>query len=344
MTQGAKLKLKTSPGTVLPGSAPARSVSAERPGPALPDLSSAALVAAKDQRSLWGNAWRQFRKHKLAMAGLVLFSFMLLATFVGSPLYPQEIDEIDFSVSGAGLSSAHPFGTDSLGRDLLARMLWGGRISLAVGLIAALVAILVGTAIGAIAGFFGGTADTILMRFTDLFISLPQVPLLLVISFLYRDAFYGLFQDRTGSGVLGIFVLIVVVIGLLSWMPTSRLVRASFLSTKEKEFVEAAESMGATRTSRIFRHILPNVMSPIIVAATLGVGAAIITESALSFLGLGFPSDVPTWGSMLLEAKDRLEFAPHEALFPGMMIFLTVLSINYIGDGLRDALDPRKTL
>jgi peptide/nickel transport system permease protein len=301
------------------------------------------LISAKQQRSLWGNAWRQFRKHRLAMAGLVVFIFMIVATFVGTAVYPLDMETIDFSVSGAGISAEHPFGTDSLGRDILARILWGGRISLAVGIIAALVAICVGTAIGATAGFIGGSADTLLMRLTDLFISLPQVPLLLVISFLYKDAFYDFFQRRGGSGVTGIFLLIVLVIGLLTWMPTARLVRASFLSTKEKEFVEAAESIGASRLSQMFRHILPNVMSPIIVAATLAVGAAIITESALSFLGLGFPSDVPTWGSMLYDAKDRFEIAPHEAIFPGMMIFLTVLSINYIGDGLRDALDPRKT-
>ena len=298
----------------------------------------------REQRSLWGNAWRQFRRHKLAMFGLVVFAVMLIATFIGSPLYPQEIDTIDFSVSGGSLTWQHPFGTDSLGRDLLARILWGGRISLAVGIIAALVAIVVGTTIGAVAGFFGGAADTVLMRLTDLFISLPQIPLLLVISFLYKQEFYDLFERRFGSGVLGIFVLIVFVIGILNWMPTARLVRASFLSTREKEFIEAARSIGATRLSQMFKHILPNVVSPIIVAATLGIGAAIITESALSFLGLGFPSDIPTWGSMLFEAKDRFSIAPQEALFPGLMIFLTVLAINYIGDGLRDALDPRKSL
>jgi peptide/nickel transport system permease protein len=343
MTQGVDINLRTPPGAALhPASAsqPATTVAVGSPLHEMP----IGELRVKKQRSLWGDAWRQFRKHKLAMAGLVLFIFMLFATFVGSPLYPQEIDDIDFSVSGAGITLEHPFGTDSLGRDMLARMLWGGRISLAVGIIAALVAILLGTAIGSLAGFFGGLRDTLLMRLTDLFISLPQVPLLLVISFLYKQFFYDFFQDRTGSGVTGIFVLIVLVIGLLNWMPTSRLVRASFLSTKEKEFVEAAEAMGASRASQMFRHILPNVMSPIIVAATLGVGAAIITESALSFLGLGFPSDIPTWGSMLYEAKDRFEIAPHEAIFPGTMIFLTVLSINYIGDGLRDALDPRKTL
>jgi peptide/nickel transport system permease protein len=341
MTQGVEANL---------GSPSARSVAGQSQpsSPAVPDFALPGLptvdLRVKKQRSLWGNAWRQFRKHKLAMAGLVVFIFMVLATFVGSALYPLEIDTIDFSVSSTTMSAAHPFGTDSLGRDILARMLWGGRISLAVGIVAALVAILLGTTIGAIAGFFGGVADTLLMRLTDLFISLPQIPLLLVISFLYKQAFYDFFEDRTGSGITGIFVLIVMVIGVLSWMPTSRLVRASFLATKEKEFIEAAEAIGASRGSLMFKHILPNVMSPIIVAATLGVGAAIITESALSFLGLGFPSDVPTWGSMLYDAKDRFEFAPHEAIFPGMMIFLTVLSINYIGDGLRDALDPRKTL
>ena len=342
MTHGVDIDLTTAPGAGLSKGNATQTASAQVPAYALPELPIVDL-RVKEQRSLWGDAWRQFRKHKMAMAGLVLFVFMLLATFVGSSLYAQEIDEIDFSVSGSGMSWEHPFGTDSLGRDILARMLWGGRISLAVGIIAALVAILLGTAIGATAGFFGNLADTLLMRLTDLFISLPQVPLLLVISFLYKQAFYDYFQDRTGSGVTGIFVLIVMVIGILNWMPTARLVRASFLSMKQKEFVEAAEAMGSSRSSQMFRHILPNVLSPIIVAATLGVGAAIITESALSFLGLGFPSDIPTWGSMLYEAKDRFEIAPHEAIFPGTMIFLTVLSINYIGDGLRDALDPRKT-
>jgi len=330
MTQSVDIDLKAAPGGALAtGGATQPTVigvpDRRRTGLPVGDLRS------KEQRSLWGDAWRQFRKHKLAMAGLMLFIFMLLATFIGSRLYPQEIDAIDFSVSGSGISWEHPFGTDSLGRDILARMLWGGRISLAVGIIAALVAILLGTAIGAIAGFFGGITDTLLMRLTDLFISLPQVPLLLVISFLYKQSFYDFFQRRTGSGVTGIFLLIVLVIGLLNWMPTTRLVRASYLSTKQKEFVEAAEAMGSSRASQMFRHILPNVMSPIIVAATLGVGAAIITESALSFLGLGFPSDIPTWGSMLYEAKDRFEIAPHEAIFPGTMIFLTVLACNAIG-------------
>jgi peptide/nickel transport system permease protein len=301
------------------------------------------LLRVKPQRSLWGNAWRQFRRHRMAMVGTVVIAIIILACYVGSALYPVAIDDIDFSVSGGALTLQHPMGADSLGRDVLARILWGGRISLAVGFVAALVAITLGTAIGALAGFFGGFVDTALMRVTDLFISLPQVPLLLVISFLYKQSFYDYFDRKFNNGILGIFVLIVLVIGILNWMTTARLVRAGFLSLREKEFVEAARSIGAGQFSLMMKHILPNTMSPIIVAATLGVGAAIITESALSFLGLGFPSDVPTWGSMLYDAKDRFEIAPHEALFPGIMIFLTVLSINYIGDGLRDALDPRKT-
>ena len=306
-------------------------------------LAGAGALQLRQQRSLWGNAWRQFRRHKLAMAGMVVLILMILATFVGTAVYPLEIDELDFTITSGAPSLAHPFGTDPLGQDILARVLWGGRISIAVGLFAATVAITLGTTVGALAGFFGGKVDTVLMRVTDLFISLPQLPLLLVVTFLYRQSFFTFFEDRFGDGVLGIFVLIVLVIAVLNWMPTARLVRASFLSAKEKEFIEAARAIGAQRASLIFKHILPNVMSPIIVAATLGVGAAIITESALSFLGLGFPSDVPTWGSMLFDAKDRIDFAAHEALFPGVMIFLTVLAINYVGDGLRDALDPRKT-
>ena len=295
------------------------------------------------QRSLWNNAWRQFRRHRLAMAGLVLLSIFFIACFVGSLVYPVSYEETNVVLGSVGPSLAHPFGTDDLGRDLLARVLWGGRVSLGVGLVAASVAITLGTTIGAIAGFFGGPTDSFLMRFTDMFISLPVLPLLLMISFLFKESFATYFEDQFGSRNLGIFVLIVTVIGALSWMPTARLVRASFLSMKEKEFIEAARSIGATRSALISKHILPNVMSPIIVAATLGVGAAIIFESTLSFLGLGFPSDIPTWGAMLQDVRNRIEISPHEAFFPGMAVFLTVLSINYIGDGLRDALDPRKT-
>lgn len=307
-------------------------------GPTLRDAQ-----AARQYRSLWGNAWRQFKMHRLAMMGLVVLICITVACFAGALVYPRAIDDIDFMRVDAPPSLSYPFGTDALGQDILARILWGGRISLSVGLLSALVAISLGTLIGALAGFYGGKIDGFLMRFTDLFICLPQLPLLLLISFLYRDQVYQWADERFGNGNIGIFLLIVSVIAFLNWMSTARLVRAEFLRLKEKEFVEAARSIGAKRSVLMMKHILPNVFSQVIVAATLAVGAAIITESTLSFLGLGFPSDVPTWGRMLFEAKDFFQFYPHEALLPGMLIFLTVLSINYIGDGLRDALDPRKT-
>jgi len=297
----------------------------------------------RPQRSLWGNAWRQFTHHKLAMFGLIVFSLFTIVAFTGPYIWPEEVNAPFAFNTGEGPSISHPMGTDSLGQDIFARILYGGRISISVGLVAAFVAITLGTLIGAVAGYFGGFLDSLLMRITDLFISLPQLPLLLLITFLFKDSFQNKSEEITGSRNFGVFFLIVLVIGLLAWMPTARLVRASFFSVKEKEFVEAARSIGANTSILMFRHILPNTLSPIIVAATLEVGAAIITESALSFLGLGFPSDVPTWGAMLLGANNYLQIYPHEAIFPGTLIFLTVLAINYVGDGLRDALDPRKT-
>jgi len=289
--------------------------------------------------SLTAEAWRRFRRHRLAVLGAVILMFMVVAVLVGPLVYRVPIDEIDFKAKLKGPSWAHPLGTDDLGQDVLARMLYGGRISLAVGLSAMLIAIIAGTAVGALAGFMGGSADHVLMRVTDLFLSLPGLPLLLLIVYLFRDAL----KKALGPEV-GVFVLIVAVIGGLRWMPVARLVRAQFLSLREKEFVEAARGLGAPPLRQMLRHILPNSVGPVIVAGTIDVAAAIIAESSLSFLGLGFPPDIPTWGRILFDAKDNLDFAPHWALFPGTAIFLTVLSINYIGDGLRDALDPRKVL
>ncbi|MDQ3044334.1 MAG: ABC transporter permease [Chloroflexota bacterium] len=328
------------PGAVSVGRSGGVLVTGEAPLRAEPGLTD---LHFKKQRSLWGNAWRQFRRHRLAMAGVTILVVFFIGTYAGSVIYAEPINAPFAYDTGATPSLQNPMGVDSLGQDIFARILYGGRISLAVGLVAATVAITLGTLVGALAGFFGGFLDSLLMRITDMFISLPQLPLLLLITFLFKDTVVRFFDRHFGTGNFGVFFIIVAVIGALTWMPTARLVRASFLSVKEKEFVEAARSIGATRPSLIFRHILPNVISPIIVAATLAVGAAIITESALSFLGLGFPSDVPTWGAMLFNAKDYIELYPHEALFPGTMIFLTVLAINYVGDGLRDALDPRKT-
>ena len=292
----------------------------------------------RPSRSLWSDAWRQFRRHRLAMFGVVVFAILLVATLIGPFVYRASSDAIDYSQGLLGPSLAHPFGTDDLGRDLLARVLLGGRVSMAVGVFAVLIAITLGTTVGAVAGFFGGRVDSLLMRVTDIFLALPVLPLLLMVTYLFRDPLKRVFGPE-----LDIFLLIVGVIGALNWMALARLVRAGFLSIKQKEFVEAARCVGASNRRLMANHILPNTLSAVIVAATVGVGQAIITESALSFLGLGFPPDMPTWGRLLYDAQNFLDLAPHWAIFPGLMIFLIVLSINYIGDGLRDALDPRKT-
>ena len=294
---------------------------------------------AKKLVSPWGEAWRRFRRHKLAVAGTVILAIIALGVLVGPWIYPVPINDIDFGARLKGPMLGHPFGTDDLGQDLLARMLYGGRISLAVGLAAMLIAVVIGTIVGAIAGISRGSVDAALMWLTDLFLSLPQLPLLLLIIYLFRDALKSIVGVEAG-----IFIMIVIVIGGFRWMPVARLVRAQFLSLREKEFVEAARALGVSQTRLVARHILPNSLGPVIIAGTIDVAVAIIAESTLSFLGLGFPPDIPTWGRILYDAKDYLDVAPHWALFPGMAIFLTVLSINYIGDGLRDALDPRRVM
>ena len=297
------------------------------------------VAARRPPESLAGETWRRFRRHRLATFGAAMLGVMVLAVVVGPSIYRVPIDEIDFKAKLKTPSWAHPLGTDDLGQDLLARMLYGGRISLAVGVAAMLIAITVGTAVGAVSGQAGGLLDNALMRVTDLFLALPQLPLLLLVIYLFRDSL----RKALGPEA-GVFVMVVVVIGGLRWMPVARLVRAQFLSLREKEFVEAARGLGARPLRQIVRHILPNALGPVIVAGSLDVAAAILTESTLSFLGLGFPPDIPTWGNILREAKDNLDFAPHWAIFPGTAIFLAVLSINYLGYGLRDALDPRKVL
>jgi len=275
----------------------------------------------------------------MALLSLVLLVAMVLAVVLGPLVWTLAINDIDFSARTAPPSLAHPLGTDDLGQDILARVLYGGRISLAVGLAAMAMAIVVGVLVGALAGMSRGAVDTALMWLTDLFLSLPQLPLLLLVIYLFRDRLKTTFGPE-----VGVFILIVLVIGGFRWMPVARLVRAQFLSLREKEFVEAARALGASRRRQVLRHILPNALGPVIVAGTIDVAAAIIAESTLSFLGLGFPPDIPTWGRILFDSKDYLDIAPHWALFPGLAIFLTVLTINFVGDGLRDALDPRRVL
>jgi peptide/nickel transport system permease protein len=283
--------------------------------------------------------WRRFRRHTLAVTGAIVLLILVSGVLLGPYVWPVAINDIDFAAKLQGPSLAHPLGTDDLGQDLLARMMYGGRISLAVGFAAMLVALTVGVLIGSVAGMSSGWVDAALMWLTDLFLALPTLPLLLLVMYLFRDSMKKILGVEGGA-----FVLIVVVIGGLRWMPVARLVRAQFLSLREKEFVEAARALGASKVRQVVQHILPNALGPVIVVGTIDVAAAIIFESTLSFLGLGFPSDVPTWGSMLRDAKDYLDIAAHWALFPGGAIFLTVLAINFIGDGLRDAFDPRRVL
>jgi peptide/nickel transport system permease protein len=303
------------------------------------DALAAATAQGAPPSSLGREAWRRFRRHRLALAGGLILGVILLGVALGPFLWRVPINDIDFSARLAGASWRHPFGTDDLGQDLLARMLYGGRISMAVGFAAMLIAVVVGTLVGAVAGMSRGLIDTALVWLIDLFLSLPQLPLLLLIIYLFRDRLTAL----VGTEV-GVFLMVVVVIGGFRWMQVARLVRAQFLTLREREFVEAARALGASPLRQVLRHILPNAIGPVIVAGTVDIAAAIIAESTLSFLGLGFPPDIPTWGRLLYDAKDYLDIAPHWVLIPGAAIFLTVLSINYVGDGLRDALDPRKVM
>lgn len=286
-------------------------------------------------RSQWRDVWDQFKSHKGAMIGAMLFIFIVAAVYLGPYLWTIDPTQIDIRARNQGPSWAHPFGTDQLGRDIMARMMSGGQTSVSVGITAMLLALFLGSFIGVVAGFFK-RLDGPLMRLTDLFLALPLLPLLLVMMLLFREPLSAAFGLERG-----IFILIVCAIGITSWMPTARIVRGDVLAIKEREFVLAARSIGTSNTKIITRHILPNVLSPIMVSATLGIATAIITESALSFLGLGFPPDFPTWGRLLFDGVDYLQQYPERVFWPGLAISLTVLSVNYLGDGLRDALDPR---
>ena len=298
-------------------------------------------------RTQWWDVWDQFKTHKGAVIGLGFLIFITLFVLIGPWLWTIEAGKLDVrnkdlrpfytGLLGTDVkwSWAHPLGSDNLGRDVMANLMAGGRISLAVGWTAMLLALVLGTLIGVLAGYFK-RIDGLLMRFTDLFLALPLLPLLLVMMLLFREELRGRFGPETG-----IFILIVAGIGITSWMHTARIVRGDVLALKEREFVLAARSIGTPSRRMITRHLLPNVMSPIMVSATLGLASAIITESALSFLGLGFPSDFPTWGKLLFDSVERMTDFPERVVWPGLCISLTVLAVNYIGDGLRDALDPR---
>ncbi|MFN3260471.1 MAG: ABC transporter permease [Pikeienuella sp.] len=300
------------------------------------DATAAAAAAAPTaHRSLWGDVWRQFRAHRGAMIGAGVFGFILLAVIFGPMLWTIDPGTTNLRARNMPMSWAHPFGTDNVGRDMLAQVLAGGRVSLAVGITAMAVSMLIGAVIGVLAGYFR-RLDGPLMRLTELFLALPILPLLLVAILLFRDTLRANFGPEAG-----VFLLIVVIIGVTSWMQTARIVRGEVQTLKEREFVLAAQSIGTKEGRVITRHILPNVLSPIMVSATIGIAAAIITESTLSFLGLGFPPDFPTWGRLLFDGKDFMTRSPGRVIWPGLFISLTVLSVNFIGDGLRDAMDPR---
>lgn len=293
------------------------------------------VQAGGETRSQWRDVWRQFRSHRGAMVALVLFIGILLFVSAGPLIWTIDPTYVDIRARNSSFSLAHPLGTDQLGRDLLARLMSGGRVSIAVGLTAMIIAIVLGSLIGVLSGYFR-RLDAPLMRLTELFLALPLLPLLLLMVTLFREPL-----SKAFGPAMGIFLLIVTAIGATSWMQSARIVRGDVLGLKEREFILAAKSIGTPPRQMIQRHVLPNVLSPIMVAATLGIASAIITESALSFLGLGFPPDFPTWGRLLFDAVDQMVLYPWRVILPGFFISLTVLSVNYIGDGLRDAMDPR---
>jgi peptide/nickel transport system permease protein len=286
--------------------------------------------------SYWQIVYRRLKKHKLAIISLVLLIIIILACIFGPFFVKYHYNDMESFDPDNPLvgeykppSKLHPFGTDELGRDTLSRVLYGGRISLFVGFASVFSAIIIGVFVGALSGYYGGIADTLLMRFTDIMFSIPVLPLLVVLA-----------SVIPGGGIWKI----ILVITIFGWMTDARIVRGVYLSLKEQEFAEAAKAIGASNARIIWRHLLPNSMAPIIVSSTLGVGGNIIYEAALSYLGFGIMPPTPSWGNMLQNAQSAMFNAPWLIWFPGIAIFVTVLAFNFLGDGLRDALDPRLKL
>ena len=269
--------------------------------------------------------WRALRRNQLALAGGVVVVFVAVLAILAPVIAPMDPNRPDVKKILDSPSSRHPLGTDQLGRDVLSRMLYGARVSLAVGFVSVGIATLIGIALGSAAGYHGGTIDAMVMRLVDLMLVFPRFFLLLAVLGFLRPSIW----------------TIMAVIGLTGWMSVARLVRAEFLSLREREFVLWSQSIGASGYRVIWRHILPNAMAPVLVAMTLGIPAAILTESGLSFLGLGVRPPYATWGNILTEGKDTIELAWWLSVYPGLAILLTVLSYNLLGEGIRDALDPR---
>ncbi len=278
--------------------------------------------------------WRRFRRHPGAMASSALLIILVLALILVS-FSPYDPEESNIARRLEPPSWEHPFGTDGLGRDLLTRVIYGGRISMTVGFMAVVITLLIGIPVGAVSGYFGGWIDNVLMRITDTALSLPVLLVLILLGAILREAQLPFFQRNN-------VLTIALVIGVLSWMTVARLVRATFLSVREMEFIAAAHSVGASNLRIMVRHILPNAIGPIVVESTLETGWAIMQEAGLSFLGFGIQPPTPSWGNLLSNAQEHMTKHPWLAIFPGLMIFLTIISVNYIGDGLRDAFDPHK--
>jgi peptide/nickel transport system permease protein len=300
-------------------------------------------LSASDERpplTLTQLAWRRFRRHKMALLGAVLLILILLYVTAGALIFSeQDANRTDPRLGFSSPSLGHLFGTDRTGRDILARTIYGGQISMIVGILAVVISLLLGVLVGAFAGFYGGLIDAILMRITEAMLNIPSL-FLLILASKFFSAKIPTFT-LLGRSFSGSVVVVIVIIGLTSWMYLARIVRADFLSLKEQEFITAARCVGVRNLGLIFRHILPNTVAPIVVAATLGVANAILMEAYASFLGLGIQPPTASWGNMLDKAQPYLETAPWLWIFPGVLILLTVLSINFLGDGLRDALDPR---
>ena len=288
---------------------------------------NALLIAETARRSEWSQAWRRFRANRIAVGGLSVILLLVLMAVFAPLLSPHDpIEDVFRGMRGGSPTAAHPFGFDHLGRDLLSRVIFGTRVALLVGLIATGIAVTIGVVVGAVAGFFGSWADMLISRVIDTLMAFPIIALLVVL-----------------AAVMGpSLTTTILVIGVTGWARFARVVRADVMSLKATDFVTAARAVGVRDWRIIWRHLLPNVMGPVIVLATLGIGGIIILESALSFLGLGIRPPEPSWGRTLADGRDSILRFPHISFFPGLMIVITVLAFNVLGDGLRDALDPRE--
>jgi peptide/nickel transport system permease protein len=302
----------------------------------LMEMNIASATRSRPPETMASLARKRFRRHPGAVVGMIVLTILILAS-VFAPLSPYDPEKSDIQNRYQAPSLEHPFGTDGLGRDLLTRALYGGRVSMSVGLMVVGITLSIGVPIGSIAGFYGGWMDNILMRIIDATLALPSVLFLILLSAILRETELPFVKSNS-------VMTIAVVLGLLSWPTVARLVRAVFLTVRELEYVQAARALGASDLRIILKEILPNGFGPIIVESTLGIGYAIMEESGLSFLGFGIMPPTPSWGNMLNNAQEHLTQYPWLAIFPGLMIFFTIISVNYIGDGLRDALDPYKVI